>query len=112
MYYRVTSMMAAGIWAMALSAQTPPPQRFPGVPQFTVTPQAPLVRPEAEAALRQLLKGSSQGETAVCSIPLLEVPAAKNVERMPIFHPRAEPENTDHMPLVKLPAPPCQEEKR
>jgi len=108
MYYRVTSMMAAGIWAMALSAQTPPPQRFPGVPQFTVTPQAPLVRPEAEAALRQLLKGSSQGEPAVCAIPLLEVPLTKDVEPMPVMRP---PDNIDRM-MVYVPAPPCKEEKR
>jgi hypothetical protein len=109
MYCRAISMMAAGIWAMALSAQTPP-WRFPGVPQFTVTPQAPVVRPEIQGALRQLLKSDSPEKTGVCSIPLLEVPVAKNVERMPTFRPRAEP--IDHMPSVKLPAPPCQEEKR
>ena len=111
MYYRVTSMMAAGIWAMALSAQTAP-RRFPGVPQFTVMPRAPVVRPETEGGLRQLLKSYSREKTAVCSIPLLEVRVANNVERMPTIRPRAEPENIDHMPMVKLPAPPCKEEKR
>ena len=108
MYCRATSMIAAGIWAMALSAQTPPPQS-------TVMPQAPLVRPETERALRELVKKYNQDQTAVCSIPLLEAPAAKNVERMPTLRPRTEPENSDkmdRMPSVKLPAPPCQEEKR
>ncbi len=108
MYCRATSMITAGIWAMALSAQTPPSQS-------TVMPQAPLVRPETERALRELVKKYNQDQTAVCSIPLLEAPAAKNVERMPTLRPRAEPENSDkmdRMPSVKLPAPPCQEEKR
>jgi hypothetical protein len=31
---------------------------------------------------------------------------------MPVLRPRAEPDNIDHMPSVKLPAPPCKEEKR
>jgi hypothetical protein len=93
---------------MALSAQSAPPR-------FTVVPQAPVVRPETERALRELVKSHSQEETAVCSIPLREVLVAKNVERMPTFRPRAEPDNPDkmdHMPSVKLPAPPCKEEKR
>src|ERR1039458_4594499 len=109
MYCRAISMMAAGIGPMALSAQTPP-WRFPGVPQFTVTPQAPVVRPELQGALRQLLKSDSPEKTGVCSIPLLEVSVAKNVERMRPLGQRAAP--IAHMPSVKLPAPPCQEEKR
>jgi hypothetical protein len=109
MYCRAFSMIAAGIWAMALSAQTPP-WRFPGVPQFTLMPQARAVRPEIQGALRQLLKSDSPEKTAVCSIPLLEAPVAKNVERIPTFRPRVD--NIDHMPLVKLPAPPCQEEEK
>ena len=102
MYCRATSMVAAGIWAMALSAQTPPPQ-------------AAVVRPETIRALRELVKSYNQGETAVCSIPLRAVPVAKDVERMPTFRPRADPEDLakmDHMPSVRLPAPPCEEEKR
>jgi len=102
MYSRVTIMIAAAFWAMALSAQTPP-LRFPGVPQFTVTPQAPLV-------LRQVLKVPSLEKAAVCSIPLLEVPVPKNLEQMPTLRPPAD--NIDHMPMVKLPAPPCEEDKR
>jgi hypothetical protein len=108
MYYRVTGMMAAGLWALALSAQTPPPMRFPGVPQFTVPPKTPLVRPEVEASPRQLLKGSGPGETTVCAIPLLEAPLTKNVEQMPVMRP---PDNIDRM-MVYVPAPPCKEEKR
>jgi hypothetical protein len=98
MYYRATSLIAAGIWATALSAQTP-----------TAAPQAPVIRSEAERALRELAKKFSQGETAACSIPLREVPIAKNVERTPTIRPN---ENIDHMPMAKLPAPPCQEENR
>jgi len=94
---------------MALSAQTPQ-WRFPGIPQFTVTPQAPVVRPKTKVVLRQLLNRDSPEETGVCSIPLLQVPVAENVELMPVLHPRAD--NIDNMPSVKLPAPPCQEEKR
>jgi hypothetical protein len=111
MYRRASSMIAAGIWAMALSAQTPP-LRFPGVPQFTVTPPPAAARQEATRALRQLLKSYSQEEAAMCSIPLLEAPVEKNAERMPVLRPRAEPDNIDDMPSVKLPAPPCKEEKR
>jgi hypothetical protein len=75
------------------------------MPQFTVAP-----RPATERVLRQFLKSYSPEETAVCSIPLRQVPVAKDVERMPALRPRAD--NIDHMPSVKLPAPPCEEEKR
>jgi hypothetical protein len=109
MYCRATSMIVAGISAMALSAQTPP-QRFPGVPQFSVTPHAPVVSPATDRALRQLLQSYSPEKTGVCSIPLLELAVAKNVEQIPTVRPRAE--SIDHMPTVKLPAPPCNEEKR
>ena len=87
MYRRAMSMIAAGIWAMALSAQAPP-----------------------AAAARQ--ESCSPEEMAVCSIPLTEAHVTKNVERMPTLRPRAEPDNIDPMPSVKLPAPPCKEEKR
>jgi len=126
MYCRAMSMVAAGIWAMVLSAQTAPP-RFPGLPQFTVMPQAPAVRPETESDLREFMKkywkvgkvhgigpeavlGIGPENTAVCSIPLLQVPPTKNVEQMPVLRPRAD--NIDNMPSVKLPAPPCEEDKR
>ena len=109
MYRLATSMLAAGVWSLALSAQTAPPQRFPGVPQFTAAPPAPVVRPETERALRDLVKKYNPGETAVCSIPLLEVPVAKDVEQMPILLPSAD--NIDHI-SVKPPAPPCEENKR
>ena len=111
MYRRAISIIAAGIGAMALSAQTPPP-RFPGVPQFTVTPPAAAARQQAARMLRQLLKSNPQEQPAMCSIPLLEARVTKNVERMPTLRPPAEPDSIDHLPLVKLPAPPCQEEKR
>jgi len=104
MYCRTTIAVAVSAWAMALSAQTP-----------AATPQAPVIRPETERTLRELVTKYSQEEMAVCSIPLLEVPVAKNVERMPTVRPRAYPEGLariDRMPLVKPPAPPCQEEKR
>ena len=97
MYRRAIGTIAAGIWAMAVSAQTPP---------------AEAARQEAPRTLRQLLKSSSPEEAPVCSIPLLEARVTKDAERMPTFRPRAEPDNIDHMPSVKLPAPPCKEEKR
>ena len=111
MYRRAIGIVAAGIWAMALSAQTPP-LRLPGVPQFIVTPPARAASEDAKRALRQLLKSYSQEEAAMCSIPMLEAPVEKNAERMPVLRPRAEPDNIDDMPSVKLPAPPCKEEKR
>jgi hypothetical protein len=107
MYCRATSLIAAGIWATALSAQTPaaaPQARH--VEEFL---HVPVIRPETERTLRELVQKLSQGETAVCSIPLRELPIAKNVERMPTIRPN---ENIDHMPMAKLPAPPCQEENR
>jgi len=115
MYYRLCSMLLAGVWATALSAQTPgplfpAPQRLPGVPQFTVMPQAPGVRPETESALRQLLRSNSLAETGVCSIPLRVAPVPKNLEPMPVIRPPAD--KIDNMPSVKLPASPCEEEKR
>jgi hypothetical protein len=111
MYRRATSMIAAGIWAITLSAQTPPLQ-FPGAPQFNVTPPATAARREAARAMRQLLKSYSPEAKALCSIPLLEARVAQNVERMPTLRPPAGPDSIDHMPFVKLPAPPCKEEKR
>jgi len=115
MYYRSCSWLVAGIWATALSAQTPAPlfpapQRLPGVTQFSVMPQAPGIGPETEATLRQLLKSESLAETGVCSIPLRVTPVPKNLEQMPVMRPPAD--KIDNMPSVKLPAPPCEEEKR
>ena len=108
MYCRATSIIAAAIWATAVSAQTAPPRfiappRFPGLAQFTVTTQPPYV-------LRQFFKSHGPEKPAVCSIPLLQVPPTKNVEQMPVLRPRAD--NIDNMPSVKLPAPPCEEDKR
>jgi hypothetical protein len=110
---RVSSALMAGIWATALSAQTPPsffpaPQRLPGVPQFTEMPRAPAF--QTDATLRELLKGYSPGKTGVCSIPLRVAPVPKNLEQMPVMRPPAD--KIDSMPAVKLPAPPCDEEKR
>lgn len=115
MYCRATCMVAAGIWAMALSAQTVAP-KSPGRPQFTVTPQSPAARQLSDATLRELVTRLSQGETAVCSIPLHEVRAdpfssgsvAKDVEAMPTFRPG---ERIDNMSKA-MPAPPCGEERR
>jgi|SRR5580658_4502357 hypothetical protein len=108
MYYRATSILVAGLWAMALSAQTPPRQP-------AVMPQAPAVRPDVERALRELVQKHSRGEKAVCSISPREVRAdpfspgvAKDVEGMPTFRPDGK---IDAMPIA-MPAPPCEEEKR
>jgi hypothetical protein len=78
--------------------------------QFTVVPQPPGIRLETEAALRQLLNGHGPAETGVCSIPLRVIAVPKNLEQMPVLRPPAD--KIDNMPLVKLPAPPCDEEKR
>jgi hypothetical protein len=101
--YRVSSVLLAGIWATALSAQTPP-SFFP----LAVMPQATAV--QTDAALRQLLKGYSPAETRVCAIPLRVVPVPKNLEQMPVLRPPTD--KIDNMPAVKLPAPACDEEKR
>ncbi|HUE24045.1 MAG TPA: hypothetical protein VMQ86_20360 [Bryobacteraceae bacterium] len=108
MYCRATILVVAGTWATALSAQTPPP-RFPGVPQFTLTPQARAASAETQAALRQFLKNYSLEEAIVCSIPLLQVPVPKNLEPMPVRRPPAD--LIDNMPVVS-PAPACREENR
>jgi hypothetical protein len=106
MYPQAIVLVAAGIWTMALSAQTPP-ARFPGVPQFVVTP--PLtVTPQVPRA-PQLLKRLSPQEKRVCSIPLLVVPVAKNVEQMPVVRPRAD--YIGGMPVI-MPAPPCEGDQR
>jgi hypothetical protein len=104
-----TSILAGGLWAAALSAQTVPPS-------VTIVPRPLTARAKAENALRDLMKQYSQpNEPAVCSIPLLEVPVKKDVDAMPQLLPPAGSEkfdNIDRMPAVKLPAPPCGEEKR
>jgi hypothetical protein len=108
---RVTTTVAASIWAMLLSAQTPPPKPFPGVPQFTRPLPETAKTPAAQAAMRQLLANyNNKVGTGVCSIRLLEVPVSKNVERMPTMVPRTE--GIGDRPSVTLPAPPCPEEKR
>jgi len=101
MYRRAISIIAAGIGATALSAQAPP-----------VTPPAVAARQQAAHMLRQIRNSNPQEQPAMCSIPLLEARVTKNLERMPTLRPPAGPDSIDHMPRVKLPAPPCQEEKR
>jgi hypothetical protein len=106
MSWIVTSILSAGIWAGTLSAQSVQPEP-------TIIPQAPAVRPEAKRARRQWMKKFGQrNEAAVCSIPLLQIPIPKDIDRMPYFRPRDEPDNIDRVPSVKVPAPPCKEEKR
>lgn len=105
MFWIPGSILTAGLWATALSAQTAPPQA-------TVIPQPPAARQKTERAWRNFVKKFSQEKTTVCSIPLLAVPLGKNVSRMPTLRPPVEPENLYRMPQVKLPAPPCQEERR
>jgi hypothetical protein len=109
MYRLAIGIVGAGAGAMALSAQNALPETFPEVAQFSASPP-PVVRLETVRALRDLVKKYSQGETAVCSVPLLEVPVAKNAEQMPVLRPRAG--NFDRTFSVKLPAPPCQENQR
>jgi hypothetical protein len=110
MYYRATILAAAGAWAMALSAQTPPPMRLPDAPKFTLAPQARAAHPEVQAALRKYLQSYSLEATTVCAIPLLRAPVPDNLEQMPVLRPGAD--SIDRMPFVNLPAPPCDEEKR
>jgi hypothetical protein len=115
MYRLATSIVAAGACAMALPAQTAPqfvgpPQKFPRVAQFAIMPPAPAGRQGTVRAVRELGTKFDRAETAVCSIPLLEVPAAKNVEQMPTLRPHVE--NVSRIPSVKVPARPCNEERR
>jgi hypothetical protein len=91
---------------MVASAQAP-------LPAVNVASPWPGAGPDTTRALREFMKKySQQNRAAVCTIPLTEVPVAKNVEPMPSFRPSAAPENIDRMPSVPLPAPPCKEEKR
>jgi hypothetical protein len=89
MSWPTATILTAGVWAMTLSAQTLPPQ--------------PTVNP--------LVKKFGQQKTAVCSIPLREVPFAKAVDPMPNLLPPAGTESLDKR-AVNVPAPPCPEEKR
>jgi len=70
---------------------------------------------KATAVLHEIaprnLKLLEPSDSNVCSIPLREVPVAKGVDRMPKLVPPAGEENIDHMPMVKLPAPPCSMEE-
>jgi len=120
MHFRTTSMLTAGIWVMALPAQ---------VPLVAPAPAAPAVRPQTKDALREFIKRYGRlaqpenirltqgpqllapGQTGVCSIPLLQAKVTKETARMPVLRPRPADE-VDHMPFVKLPAPPCGEELR
>ncbi len=95
-------MAAAGLWAIAAFAQTPPEVR--------VIPPPPGMRPEAPPVLRPFIKNYRPNPAAVCSILLVEVPVAKEVE----FKIRKLRPSTpvEPMPSVPVPAPPCKEEKR
>ncbi|MGA2135324.1 MAG: hypothetical protein ABSH50_23800 [Bryobacteraceae bacterium] len=108
MFWKI-SIPAVGLWVTALSAQTAPP------PQILI-PQPPAAGAKIDAALRELLKQRSQPSgPLVCSIPLLAVTIDKKVDPMPQFRPPFGfdiSDNIDRMPVVKLPAPPCPEEKR
>jgi hypothetical protein len=103
MFWRATSLGAA-VLLVAASAQTPQ-----GV---TMPPASPRIRTETERALRELVKNYRLDTSAVCSIPLTEVPVAKTVERKEPIRILRPPKPVESMPLVPLPAPPCQEEKR
>jgi hypothetical protein len=107
MFWRAISIGAAGL-LMAASAQTPPQV-------ITMPPESANVYAETDRALLDLLKNYHPGDSAVCSIPLIEVPVAKSVEHIErsapkrILRPRKP---VEPMPLAPLPAPPCREEKR
>ena len=103
MSWSATGVAAAWLWAMAASAQTPPPGN--------VAPPWPGARPDATQALRKFMKDNRLNivTTTVCSIPLIEVPVSKNVERMPVMRPRKA---AGTVRTVPLPAPPCKEEQR
>ncbi|HTQ54844.1 MAG TPA: hypothetical protein VMI94_10310 [Bryobacteraceae bacterium] len=105
--FRKISILTAGLGI--LSAQSVPAP-------WRLAPPAPAVRARAGNALRELFRlRNPPDQPAVCSIPLLTVPIPKNIDPMPQLAPPAKPERSDtmdRMPMVKLPAPPCQEEKR
>jgi hypothetical protein len=99
MSWRTTTTVTAGL-LMAASAQTPP---------RVTMPESPKMFAETDRALLELVKNYRPDKSAACSIPLTEVPVAKNVKPMPTLRPR---KSVEPMPLVPLPAPPCKEEKR
>jgi len=99
-----TSILIAGLSGASLSAQQAP---APGA----AAPPAERVK----SVLREVLKQPVRpDEATACSIPLREVAVAKENDPMPKLQPPVSPDkgNIDRMPMVKLPAPPCQEEKR
>ena len=105
MIWRAATMFSAAAFVTTLFGQTAP--ELP-----TVLPEPRTFRPEAQRALREYMKKYSQEKPGVCSIPLLEVPVSKNVAKMPNVLPPAPHDEAVRMPSVKVPAPPCKEEKR
>jgi hypothetical protein len=106
MFWNAIRLLAVAVCAGAVSAQN-------GLQQLTEVPAAPALKPNVERMLRELMKKNGmKNEATVCSIPLLEVRVSNNVDPMPNFKPRAEPDTIDNMPSLKVPAPPCKGEKR
>jgi hypothetical protein len=97
MHWTATSVVAAGLWAA--SAQTLPP----------VITMPPATTNYVYMDWSKPLKDSRLESLHVCSIPLIEVPVAKTMKGMRILRPS---EQVDRMPLIPLPAPPCEENKR
>ena len=97
MLSRATSLV--GFCAIVLSAQT--------------APSPPSAAPQAVRPLRITQKKPTPAERpTICAIPLIEVRVDKFQDPMSKLAPPAGFDNIDRMPFVKLPAPPCQEEKR
>jgi len=92
-------ILAAAAWVAALCGQElPAPKRLPEV----------KLKPSLAIKMRDILQSASEPNNVRCAIRLLEVPVNKKVEPMPVERPPATIDNMQ----VKVPAPPCPEEKR
>jgi hypothetical protein len=100
MFTRAT--LAAGLWAMAASAQLPPPRLID-------PPDTPKKFEINESVLREIRDEFQLEIPVACSIPLTEFHVSANRKSMPILRPSA---SFDRMPAVRLPAPPCKGNKR
>lgn len=100
--WRAVFLMGAGLWAIAAFAQFSPEIALEIAP-----PERSGISPWI---LRKLLGNDRPARAPVCSVPMVEVPATKAARpRMRILRP---PKPVEPMPLVPLPASPCQEKKR
>lgn len=108
MSWKAAYILSAGLWAMTAVAEQPP--------VGSLVAPLPGAHAQPERAWLAFAKTGTPAkfpnlgrEALVCAIPLKEMPVAQNSIPMPIFRPRKQ---VEPMPLVRPPAPPCEENKR